>query len=68
MRLKEWVDKQPRGVMTRLMVETGLAYTTVLRAVNGKAVSAATARTLSAATGGEVSAASIAFPEMAGAA
>lgn len=68
MRLKDWVGKEPKGALTRLQLETKLAYTTILRAVNGEVVSAKTARKLSEATRGEVSAVSIAFPEMAGAA
>lgn len=62
MKLSEWVKRQERGV-SGLMFKSGLAYTTVLRAVRGQSVSKATAQKLSEATGGEVSAASISHPE-----
>lgn len=55
MRLTDYARAQGRGVATRLMRRTGLAYSTVVLALNGTAVRYDTARKLSLATNGEVS-------------
>ena len=54
--LSEWMESQPKGVLTRLARDSGLAYTTVFFIAHGGAVrTLETARKLSEATGGEVS-------------
>jgi hypothetical protein len=56
MTLADWVKKQGRGAISRLMRETGLAYTTILAARDQRWTARGdTARKISEATGGAVS-------------
>ncbi len=56
MQLSDWIAREGRGSVTRLMRETGLAYTTIHYAARGEAISQYdTAKRISVATGGEVS-------------
>jgi hypothetical protein len=57
--LAEWLTRQPRGTLARLVRKTGLSGPTVDRAKRGLPVSPDTARLLSEATRGEVLATSI---------
>lgn len=52
--LKDWLDQQPKGALTRLMLETKLAWATVCRAKRGVKVDFRTAVLISRATGGAV--------------
>ena len=55
MTLHDWVENQGRGELSRLARETGLAYTTVFGAAQGRRLkSYARAKLLSDATGGAV--------------
>lgn len=53
MLLADWCAREGRGAITRLSLDTRLAYTTVLYAVQGYPTSHATADILHAATNGE---------------
>jgi hypothetical protein len=56
MTLSDWLEAQPKGVLTRLARDSGLAYTTVFFVAHGGSVKTLdTARKLSDATGGAVS-------------
>lgn len=62
MRFPDWVEKQERGTLKRIERQHGVAYMTLMRASQGKAVSYPIAEKLSAATGGEVSIAELCDP------
>ena len=58
--LSEWIDSKGRGEVSRLTRVTGLAYTTIMYARDGrKRVGYETAKAISDATGGKVSIADI---------
>ncbi len=59
MRFDEWYDKQPRGALTRVQIQTGISYTTIHGAKRGRRVQYDTAVAISEATGGKVSVASL---------
>lgn len=59
MRLSEWVKNHGTGAVTRLQVRSGLAYTTILRAVHGGGITRRTAQRIAEATDGEVTAGEI---------
>jgi hypothetical protein len=54
MRLADWCKKEGYGSITRVSQDARVAYTTVLRAVNGKPTRRETAMVISRATRGEV--------------
>lgn len=55
MRLEDWVNREGRGAISRLVRATGFAYTTVFRAYRGRTnLNGHTAAAISEATGGEV--------------
>ncbi|MCC7542380.1 MAG: hypothetical protein IT379_39545 [Deltaproteobacteria bacterium] len=63
MRFPEWVDSQGHGVMTRIQRDTGVGYTTLMRARRGELIGEyATAKRISEATGGAVSIAELCEP------
>jgi hypothetical protein len=63
MRLKDWVEGQGRGALTRLQLRTGIAYATILALSKDKhSARYQTAVKLSAATGGAVSIAELCAP------
>jgi hypothetical protein len=65
MRFREWVDTQPKGTMTRIQRETGLGYTTIMRARRGEPIAHyETAKRISDATGGEVTVEELCEPEV----
>lgn len=56
MQLKEWADKQPRGVLKRIEHEAKVGWTTIARAMRGEHIGRyETARRISEFTGGVVS-------------
>lgn len=57
--LAEWLQERPKGALSRLMRESGCAWTTVSRAARGERVGLAAAVKISRATKGEVSEASL---------
>lgn len=60
----QWVDQQPKGTLTRIQRETGLGYTTLMRARRGEPIAQyETARVLSLATQGEVTIAELCKPD-----
>lgn len=52
--LRQWCDEYGDGAISQLQRETGLAYTTVWRAVHAQKITPATAKRICAATGGRV--------------
>lgn len=55
MRLREYLDEQPRGEITRLVRVTGVANSTLHDVLNGKPIRLyETAKKISEATGGKV--------------
>lgn len=60
MKLSEWFKREGSGSKTRLQLETGLAYTTILRIEAGTTTPRAkTAKAIEEATGGVVTAAEL---------
>jgi hypothetical protein len=57
--LAEWLREQPKGALSRLMRDTGCAWSTVSRASRGERVGFAAAVRISRGTKGEVSEASL---------
>lgn len=56
MRLREWVERRGRGELTRLQLQTRVAYATLHKlASDANVATYATAKKISAATGGAVS-------------
>ena len=54
--LSDWVSREGRGAITKLMRDTGLAYSTVHAIVAGDAIARrGTAKLIHEATGGQVS-------------
>ena len=56
MTLAEWCKTQPHGALVQIQRETGIGYTTLMRAKRGEPIAEySTAKKISDATGGEVS-------------
>jgi len=56
MRLADWIEREGRGAISRLVRETGCAASTFHTHINGKPIAEyQTAKRISEATGGEVS-------------
>jgi DNA-binding transcriptional regulator YdaS (Cro superfamily) len=56
MKLREYVEREGVGTISRLSRVTGISYTTLLAAINGRAATRYdTAKKISEATGGAVS-------------
>jgi hypothetical protein len=64
MTLAEYVEREGRGALSRLVERSGLSYPTVMKAAHGEPVGLyATAKAISEATGGEVSIESLCEPD-----
>jgi hypothetical protein len=59
MRFSEYVAREGKGVLSRVMRSTGLAWGTIVKASQGRPVTYPVAKKISDATGGEVSVASL---------
>jgi hypothetical protein len=59
MNFPEWIKREGKGALSRVMYDSRVSYMTVLRARDGHRVKIDIARKLSRATGGEVSVAEL---------